>query len=490
MRLHGIALAALASMAVAALDGCSGGNSTGRSADQATAPGQIDLQLRLPDGSSIDSVGYEITHTNGYDNDGSVDVSNSTLVRFQVGNIPAATGYNIRLSATTSAGVACTSEPRSFDVLAGQTTGITVTLRCGTGGTVVVGSDAGNVRVSVDVVSATPVTCPAQDGLTALPIEVTVGSSVSLTGYSTLAGSTFSWSSAPAATFSAPSAPSTTFTCPAVGDYVITMTVAGATACPPSSDTVTVTCSPAPGIDASVPDAAVPDTSVPDAEVPDAAVPDAEVPDAAVPDAEVPDAAVPDAEIPDAAVPDAEIPDATVPDAEIPDATVPDAEIPDAAVPDADVPDTSVPDASGPTCATCQEANCRSYLGVDLIQGCFVAVDPNNEFGADPADPLFIQQCVDTVDCARVNGCGFTAAFQAIECYCGSNSFDCLNLAPAADAKCTPQWRAATRGATHSAVMENFSNPALPSGWAYFMLDCYRLSCNSTATGNCTVAGP
>jgi hypothetical protein len=185
-------------------------------------------------------------------------------------------------------------------------------------------------------------------------------------------------------------------------------------------------------------------------------------------------------------VPDTSVPDSEVPDTSVPDTSVPDSEVPDTSVPDTSVPDTSVP---GVTCETCQNAACRDFQGVDLVAGCFTAV--NGEFGADPADPAFIQDCTDTVQCARTNGCGFTAQFQAAECYCGTNSGDaCTTTGPAANAPCLAQWRRATRTEVNADVLNRFSDLAYPSGWAYFLLDCYRTSCSTAAAGNCTVVGP
>jgi cysteine-rich repeat protein len=140
----------------------------------------------------------------------------------------------------------------------------------------------------------------------------------------------------------------------------------------------------------------------------------------------------------------------------------------------------------GPTCAQCEQQNCTEYLGVNVVRGCFESVDVDN--GADPSvDPAFIQHCIDVVTCARANGCGFTAAFQALDCYCGSNSADCLQAGPASDAKCTAQWRAATRTEVHADVMMRLDQIMYPSGWAYQLLDCYRRFCDSAAVGNCTV---
>jgi cysteine-rich repeat protein len=148
--------------------------------------------------------------------------------------------------------------------------------------------------------------------------------------------------------------------------------------------------------------------------------------------------------------------------------------------------DGGVPQA---TCASCAAASCKMPDGdtqVDLQAGCFSAINP--AYGANTADPAFIQDCIDTVACARQHGCGFTAQFQAAECYCGTNAGDaCTTVGPAANAPCLAQWQRATRSMVNADVLNRFSDLAYPAGWAYFLIDCYRNSCNTATTGNCTV---
>jgi hypothetical protein len=481
MKLRGMLLAT-AALAAPLLNACSNQSNHSPSAGEIQGTGEVSMQLRLPDGTTLNSVNYDITQTgSSYSNTGSVNLANSTTPRFQVGSIPAGVGYGIGLTGTTSAGVTCsTATPQPFDIQAGVTTAVNVALRCGTGGTTVVGATAGNVRVTVDVTQAEATNCPTINGLTALPLEVIVGNPVSLIGYATLPSATFAWAAAPTSgSFSAPSAASTTFTPGAVGSYIVTLSVSGGTACQTYTDTVEVVSSADPnGVVDAGPDAEV--DAGPDAEI-DAA-PDAEI-DAA-PDAEI-DAA------PDAG-PDAE-PDAA------PDAG-PDAEIDAAPDAEADAGPDATTDAGdgggGPTaCELCQRTSCRDVLGVDMYAGCFTAIDP--QFGATAGDPVFIQQCVDTVQCAsRGAGCGFTEQFQAAECYCGTNSGDpCTTAGPALNAPCLKEWRYATRvagdeadpanptaaeiAADNATVQLRFSDLAFPAGWAYFLIDCSRNSCAS-----------
>jgi cysteine-rich repeat protein len=151
-----------------------------------------------------------------------------------------------------------------------------------------------------------------------------------------------------------------------------------------------------------------------------------------------------------------------------------------------DITCTSSP--SGPSCEQCRNANCRDYLGVDLVAGCFEAINP--EFGAPSGDPAFIQDCVNLVSCARVNSCAYDALSQAPACYCGSNMGDpCTQNGPAADAPCVAQYQAASRTTVNAEVLQRFVDLSYPSGWAFFVLDCERQSCNSAAVGNCTKPG-
>jgi hypothetical protein len=114
-------------------------------------------------------------------------------------------------------------------------------------------------------------------------------------------------------------------------------------------------------------------------------------------------------------------------------------------------------------------------LGADFVSGCFETEDVSA--GAQPMDPDFIQQCIDAVNCARAHGCAYGEQ-GAAQCYCGSNSPDtCAMQGPAKDAACVKEWVAATRGASNDVVQLRFTDLTLPSGWAFYLLECDRDLC-------------
>ena len=205
---------------------------------QSTIVGGAEFALRFPDDSQIDTVSYAITHTNGYRSTGDFSVIASSMVTFQVGHIPEESDYSVSLSAMTSDGTACSVGPIEFDIVAGETALLRLTMRCG-GGTE--RTSNGNVRIDVEVTSGT---CPEVDGLTALPRSVNVGSSVQLQAFATKSGATFSWSVAPTSggSFEQSSSASTRFTCEREGTHIVTISVADAGGCAPSSDEVPIIC--------------------------------------------------------------------------------------------------------------------------------------------------------------------------------------------------------------------------------------------------------
>jgi hypothetical protein len=226
--------------------GCSSDQaSTG--ASQHREVGSAELNLSLPDNTTIDTVTYNVTQTgSSYTNTGMIPVANSSELKFQVGNIPSGTGYQISLSATTSGSQTCSAGPVSFAIMPSNATLVMMTLRCG-GGTAA--STKGNVRVDVDVVTASA--CAAVDGLTVLPRSVNVGGSMALQGFATIpAGATYGWAVAPASggTFSSTTASMTSFTCAAAGMYTVTLSVSSGGTCTPSTADVPVICTGATGV--------------------------------------------------------------------------------------------------------------------------------------------------------------------------------------------------------------------------------------------------
>jgi hypothetical protein len=230
------ATSATALLALVLAAGCGGETNKGRVHGPV---GSAELSLSLPDSTTIDSVRYVITGPNAYTNMGDVPVANSSILTFQVGNIPAASGYSIQLTATTSAMVSCTGGPVPFSITPSETALVMVSLRCGAGNAA---TNNGNVRVDVDVIQ--DAACAEVDGLTALPRSVRVGSSLNLTGFATNSSATYGWTVAPAAggSFSSASAAMTSFTCLSEGTHTVTLRVSSGGSCTASTEDVPVIC--------------------------------------------------------------------------------------------------------------------------------------------------------------------------------------------------------------------------------------------------------
>src|SRR5258707_9665461 len=82
--------------------------------------GSVNLALQLGDGRTINSASFTITGPNGFTRSGSIDVSHSATLSALIGGIPAAMGFQITLTATTSDASATCGGSANFDVLAGK----------------------------------------------------------------------------------------------------------------------------------------------------------------------------------------------------------------------------------------------------------------------------------------------------------------------------------------------------------------------------------
>jgi cysteine-rich repeat protein len=155
----------------------------------------------------------------------------------------------------------------------------------------------------------------------------------------------------------------------------------------------------------------------------------------------------------------------------------------------------SCSDAGGPSvsaCRQCRVDHCTDFNGLDLVKRCLEEIgdpswdqltpqQPRGSNGtADPNDPLFLQQCIDVVQCTQLNrNCG-SSVQAGSGCYCGSrDENECNTTGPGANAACVAQWRAAARATLNADVQAAFSNLSLPAGWAFFLLDCDRQFCNT-----------
>jgi len=206
-----------------ALAGCSAAPETGDV--NAAKPGEIGLGIDLGS-SGIQSVDYVITGSAGFTKLGSVDVSKSSKVATRIGALPAGTGYTITLSADATDPPSTCSGSAGFDVTAGETTPVDLTLQC--------------VEINADLN-----TCPVIDGLSALPNQVALGGVITLSAEVRDPDSgplpiTYDWSTT--AGVLAGSSPTATLTCSTTGSATVTLTVGDGGSDCASSESVTVTC--------------------------------------------------------------------------------------------------------------------------------------------------------------------------------------------------------------------------------------------------------
>jgi hypothetical protein len=241
-----LALVALGAIA----SGCSSAGSTStRIPTMQESTGSIGAQLQIGGDLTISSANYLITGPNGFMVTGPVDLSHSSELAFTVGGIPAGSGYSLILTATATDGVTTCAGSATFSVTAGGTTQVMVHLDCHQP------SATGTVSVS-----GTTNVCPSIDSISAMPNQVTVGSSLALTGAAHDPDSgpsplSFQWT-ATSGTFSDAGTASPLFTCTAVGTATLTLTVSDGDTSPgcPATQATTVTCTPADASDSGVDD--------------------------------------------------------------------------------------------------------------------------------------------------------------------------------------------------------------------------------------------
>jgi hypothetical protein len=250
---------------------CSGSppeNGGGEQKPISSATGSLGFALTLPGGAVLSSVTYDLLTSSGTPavlpnepNPGTVNVSNSSAIAFQLGGVPAATGDSISLTASVGGGGTCQGTASGINVTAGHTTNVTVQMLCS-----LPGADAGNLFVS-----ASTSNCGTWTSLSTTSSEVFVGESLVLTATATGLNPSalgYTWAmSSPIGAFGAtaggvgapgqdegvgPSDPMQ-FMCTAPGTTTITVVVddgpQDAGTCPTnlSTATTTVKCDAAPG---------------------------------------------------------------------------------------------------------------------------------------------------------------------------------------------------------------------------------------------------
>jgi hypothetical protein len=157
-----------------------GGQTTG--SGQGDDVGSMGVALTLPSGAVVSSVTYDLLNSSnqpvtlaGAPNPGTVNVSNSAAINFQLGGVPAATGDSISLTATLQGGGNCQGNATGINITAGATTHATVNMLCS-----LPHPDAGTLAVS-----GTSSNCGTWTSLSTSNSEVNVGESIVLTATGT-----------------------------------------------------------------------------------------------------------------------------------------------------------------------------------------------------------------------------------------------------------------------------------------------------------------
>lgn len=138
--------------AAALVVGCSSGPQGGSSSSIASNGGNVGggdvgrlgMRLSLPDGTSIDSVGYSLSNGATTVQSGTLATNHSQSIDFQLGQIPAGPGYTITLTAASGdGGVTCLGTAGPFAVVGHSTVNETVQLICQSGA-----NNNGNIFIS------------------------------------------------------------------------------------------------------------------------------------------------------------------------------------------------------------------------------------------------------------------------------------------------------------------------------------------------------
>jgi hypothetical protein len=226
--------------AYVAVGACSSSEPGRPASESPVNAGSIGLELTVA-GAQIDSVHYDITGPTI--KSGDIDVSAASSVTAFVGGLSSGSGYTITLTAVSTNGAVTCAGQATFSVSSNATTTVAVALACKpTRGW-------GSIDINGNVTA-----CPNVE-LTALPLEVALGSTINLAGTTDLpadaGAATFQYTSTAGGAFASASSGSTTFTCATGGTKTITLaaTNAGCT----SSATATVTCTVPAGATSNAP---------------------------------------------------------------------------------------------------------------------------------------------------------------------------------------------------------------------------------------------
>jgi len=216
-RLGTVPLVCVLALGVSAvIGGCSSEPLRNSGAEQV---GSVGLNLDVGPGVTLNAVTYTVTGSgNGFSKTGSIDVSGASTITGTIGGIPAGNGYTITLTATSADGGTIFTGSGSFNVIAGKTTSVTIHLK----GTATSGNGSVTVNGTLNV-------GPVIDELTVTPLQVFVGSAITLKSVAKDADQgpsalSYYWSTT-GGVIDNPIAPNTTLTSPTPGTFTVTLTV-------------------------------------------------------------------------------------------------------------------------------------------------------------------------------------------------------------------------------------------------------------------------
>jgi hypothetical protein len=199
--------------------------------------GDVHMALDVA-GVSLGTISYVVTGPASFTKTGLLDVSHSATITGDVGGLPAGTGFSIALNATSIDGGSTCTGSQGFDIVAHQTTSVTVHLVCKV--PTKVGSVSFNGALNL---------CPEIDAVGSTPSEVFVGGTVALSGLAHDSDGgpsplSYAWTVSPtsAGTFGSPAAQSSTFVCAVAGTVSITLSVSDGDGACVDTQTIPVIC--------------------------------------------------------------------------------------------------------------------------------------------------------------------------------------------------------------------------------------------------------
>jgi hypothetical protein len=197
----------------------------GQPGSSSAVEGQVILALTIPGGATIASVTWTVeSSSNQLLASGMTNTSRSgASASFAVG-LPTGTGDVVAMTATTSNGETCSGSSAPFNVVANQTSPVSVSLNCGA-----VTSDGGLGSVLVTGTVVPGDSCPALASWTISPqTAVANGGQIDIAATVTDADGedtlSYLWS-AVAGSFASSTAAATTYTCGAAGSQLLHLIV-------------------------------------------------------------------------------------------------------------------------------------------------------------------------------------------------------------------------------------------------------------------------